>query len=430
MPRSSYRRCAPAAGTAMARKRIAKLQRIAKLHRKRVEDMDSECSVARFLALASSLGESEDEPDECIDCPEAADDCFEETDDGCFKRVSVKNNGKWRPVYTWWSGSDGVIKGGCHNTCTNQFVDFDNFAPTAGSSQTQAKRTKFDAAYLAYKAAHAAGDHHECVAQRTTLVQLRITRCFKCRQKPGYLSKKQRECKEWYDAKRKDAALRNDGCANLGCPALGPDAWCILCAEHGTNPKKKDAKGYVVQLSDYARWPSLGGVPAMEEEAKQVKKWTCKCCGRLDPSSSSANRGGDPVHMPDGKPKGTEAERKQYARKRHVVRVRPKQEYVDKHKRGELGNSKGECSECKRRVLKGQEVAFDWHHRDEATKCVGGLFGDYGGVSGLVRNDADAATLDKVQHLLDAEMEPKCDLVCCNCHHRLTWNYPLSATVF
>lgn len=28
-----------------------------------------------------------------------------------------------------------------------------------------------------------------------------------------------------------------------------------------------------------------------------------------------------------------------------------------------------------------------------------------------------------VQHLLDAEMEPKCDLLCCNCHHRKTHGY-------
>jgi hypothetical protein len=37
-------------------------------------------------------------------------------------------------------------------------------------------------------------------------------------------------------------------------------------------------------------------------------------------------------------------------------------------------------------------------------------------VSGLVHNDTKAASLDKVQHLLDAEMLPKCDLLCHNCH--------------
>jgi hypothetical protein len=37
-------------------------------------------------------------------------------------------------------------------------------------------------------------------------------------------------------------------------------------------------------------------------------------------------------------------------------------------------------------------------------------------VSGLVNNDTKAAALDKVEHLLDAEMEPKCDLLCSNCH--------------
>ena len=28
--------------------------------------------------------------------------------------------------------------------------------------------------------------------------------------------------------------------------------------------------------------------------------------------------------------------------------------------------------------------------------------------------------LAQEKHLLDLEMEPKCDLVCCNCHHRHT----------
>lgn len=73
---------------------------------------------------------------------------------------------------------------------------------------------------------------------------------------------------------------------------------------------------------------------------------------------------------------------------------------------------------------------FDWNHRDEATKCKGGLFGEKGGVAGLVANCSNAATRAKVKHLLDAEMKPKCDLLCTNCHHRHTWKYPRSATVF
>ena len=39
-----------------------------------------------------------------------------------------------------------------------------------------------------------------------------------------------------------------------------------------------------------------------------------------------------------------------------------------------------------------QEVGFDWDHRDEATKCKGGLYGKKGGVAGLVNNCSQEAT--------------------------------------
>jgi hypothetical protein len=343
-----------------------------------------------------------------------------------LKRVSVKSHGKWCSVYAWYSTRDGTLKGGCYHMCRNQFVDLDNFAPTDGSAKTQGDRNKFDAAHLAYKVAHAAGDHDECVAQRAVLEKLRTDQCFKCRHDPGHLSPKAKECKEWYDAKRKAAAVQNDGCANQDCPERGPDVWCVLSAEHGTNPKKKDVHGDPVGLSNYAKWPGLGGVPAMIEEDKQVEKWTCLCCARLDPSSSSANRCGDPEDMPDGKPGGTKAEVKQYNRKYRAVRVHPKQKYVDECK---WDDGKGECAECKRPVVEGEEVMFDWNHRDEATKCKGGLFGGGGGGGGGVHNHSTPPPLDLVKHLLDAEMKPKCDLVCTNCHHRHTNKYPRSATV-
>ena len=348
-----------------------------------------------------------------------------------LKRVSVRKNGKWCAVYAWYSASDGTLKGGCHATCKKHLVDFDNFAPADGPPNTQGDRTKWDAAYLAYKAAHAAGDRDECVAQRAVLEKLRGDRCFKCRPDPGYLSPKQKDCKEWYDAKRKAAAAKKDGCANQDCPERGPergpDVWCILAAEHGTNPKKKDVHGDPVSLSDYKTWPALGGVPAMIEEDKQIEKWTCLCCARLDPSSNSANRCGDPEDMPNGKPSGTKAEVAQYHRKHHAVRVYPKQKYVDECK---WDNGNGECAHCARPVVEGEEVIFDWNHRDEATKVKGGLFGKHGGVAGLVNNHTNAATLAKVKHLLDVEMKPKCDLLCTNCHHRHTHKYPKSTTVF
>jgi hypothetical protein len=122
--------------------------------------------------------------------------------------------------------------------------------------------------------------------------------------------------------------------------------------------------------------------------------------------------------MPLGKRSGTPEERTQYDARRQALVVYPKQQYVDEVKR-----AVGACLHCRRPVLRGQEAGFDWDHRDEATKCKGGLYGVFGGVSGLVRNCAQAASLDKVQPLLDAEMD-KCDLLCNNCHHRKTYGYP------
>jgi len=54
------------------------------------------------------------------------------------------------------------------------------------------------------------------------------------------------------------------------------------------------------------------------------------------------------------------------------------------------------------------------------------LAGKRGGVSGLVHNCAQEAALDApgFQKILDDEMEPKCDLLCGNCHHRKTNKYP------
>ena len=55
---------------------------------------------------------------------------------------------------------------------------------------------------------------------------------------------------------------------------------------------------------------------------------------------------------------------------------------------------------------------------------TGTLAGETGGVAGLVCNITNAARLDALKQILDAEMD-KCQLVCANCHHRKTWGYPM-----
>ena len=123
--------------------------------------------------------------------------------------------------------------------------------------------------------------------------------------------------------------------------------------------------------------------------------------------------------MPEGRQgkNATPLEKTQYIA-RHGVKIKyPKQQHVDARKR-----AIGACATCKRPVLTGTEPAFEFNHLVEATKCKGDLFGQFGGVGGLVNNGVKAAALDLVKHLLDAEMA-KCELLCSNCHHRHTNKY-------
>jgi hypothetical protein len=339
--------------------------------------------------------------------------------------VTVTKDRKPCQVYASYAHADGTLRGGCHGTCRHQFVDLMTFAPGAGAARTVAKRTRFVAAYDAYKRAFARGDQYDCAIQRATLEALRTTRCSACRPDPGHMTPATRACKEWYDAKRREMCALNHGCANPECPERGPDVWYILTADHGTNPKAKHPKtGKPVSLSHVMVWPSRGGVPAMEAENEQIESWPCHVCHNLAPTSYSGKRCPDPATMPKGKSRGTELEQKQY-NARHKAEIRyPKQQYVDAAKR-----TIGCCAACKRPVRPGTEPGFDFDHRDESTKNKGGLFGECGGVAGLVGNCAKAAALALVRELLDAEMD-KCQLLCKNCHMRKTWGYEASTTEF
>ena len=340
-----------------------------------------------------------------------------------LKRTSFVKNGKSHSMLVWQSTTDGKIKAGCQN-CKKHFVDLSNFAPMDGSSNSQGARNKFDAAYAAYQQAYAAGDRDECIAQRGKLEALRCMCCFDCRNDKGYVSPAESKCKEYYDAMRKTMAKQHDGCQYPDCPERGEGAWCVLTADHGTNPKKRDKNDDPVCLSQYTKWPALGGVPAMMEESKQIHQWICHCCHAIEPTSNSGKRCADPATMPVGKRSGTKEEQQQYEARRMAVRKHPKQQYVDAVKR-----RIGQCAACARPVVPGAEVMHEFNHLDEASKSKGGLFGPRGGVAGLVAKLTNAATLDKVKTLLDDEMA-KCNLLCKNCHHRHTNKYPPRATAF
>ena len=355
--------------------------------------------------------------------PESARTSLFESNTERGKKVTVLSRGKTYSVYVVYSHGDGTLRGGCHHMCHRQFHDFTWFAPESGSANTAAMHTKFLSAYDAYKTAHALKDREACLVHRTILEELRTTRCSECRHDPGYLGPEARKCKEWYDAKRKEMCAHNKGCAHADCPERGPDVWCILTANHGTNPKAKHS-GKPLNLSDYAHWPAHGGVQAMIEEAEQIEDWPCRVCHSLDPTSSSGNRCADPETMPKGKSSGIKLEVKEYNARHNAVIKYPKHQYVDAAKR-----QIGCCAACKRPVLPGTEPGFDFDHLDESTKSKGGLFGERGGVGGLVGNVANAAVLALVRVFLDDEMA-LCQLLCSNCHARKTWCYEASTTEF
>jgi hypothetical protein len=327
-----------------------------------------------------------------------------------YHKVRRKKDKKM--IYVSAASADGTLKGGCHNCDKRSYADISRFAPMADSAQSNGFRQEFDAAYAAYKVAYAAGGKEEAIKQRKIVEEKRTEKCDSCREKGGGLSPDQQACKDEYDRMRKEACERNGGCQNQECPERGMASWRVLQADHGTNPKK-------LRLSHYKEWALKrnGGVAGMREEATQIAQWICGCCHALEPTGKSGNRCTDPETMPDGKSTGTKEEVSQYKAKHHAIIVYPKQQHVDAKKR-EIGRC--QYPGCGRRVVVGNEQSFHFDHRKESTKCKASkgdlLFGQNGGVSGLVGNDTKAATLDKVEHLLDAEMVPKCDLLCVNCH--------------
>ena len=222
----------------------------------------------------------------------------------------------------------------------------------------------------------------------------------------GTLSLAQQACKDEWKRMKQEACARQDGCRNQQCSERGMASWPVLQADHGTNAK-------VFKLSDYKFWSGNGGVGAMRAEAQNIHQWVCGVCHSGEETSASGRRHGDPALMPDGKRSGTTEEKKQYYAKRSAKMTFPKYEHVDAAKR-----RIGRCQYpgCSRPVLPGTEPGFHWDHREEGTKCKGGLYGAKGGVAGLAANNAKASALDEVRELLDEEMA-KCDLLCMPCHY-------------
>jgi len=334
-------------------------------------------------------------------------------------RKYVPYHGKTRSVLVSMACKDGTLKAGCFN-CTKSFLPIERFAPTECNMNGR-NRPNFFKALTDYDAAWAEPDLEAAREARARVEECRIDRCPLCAEVRSKLSQAQ-ACKDEWVRMRKEACARQDGCRHPECVERGPQAWCVLEGDHvHTKACADEDLRKTEKLSRYMWWSSHGGVPAMRAEVAKGLNWPCRFCHALEPSGDQANKYPDPATMPDGKYNGTEEEIKQYKRKWSATIRYPKQQFVDKHKRDVLKC----CELCARPVLKGQEHAFIMDHLDPTTKLIGKdtLAGENGGVSGLVNNATKAATLDKIQDIIVAEMA-KCRLLCANCDHRQTNGYP------
>ena len=339
----------------------------------------------------------------------------------------VKQNGKEVRKIVSMVRPSGRLVGDCYN-CPKASMDLANFAPRE-SNKNFRTRPDYLKALDAYHAACEAGDYEEAKKQRAIVEEGRAYSCPSCVHKIGHMTPKQKACKEFYDTLRKDKASEQGGCLYPDCPERGPEAWCVLEGDHvhGANDPDPELRK-VYQLSNYIWWSGNGGVAAMRKEVSKGIEWKCRFCHWKDPLGCQARKCSNPATMPEGKQgkNATPDEVKQSKARRHATNTYPKQQFVDAHKR----EVRRACLRCARPVLEGEEHCFIFDHRDETTKMKGKdtIAGETGGVCGLVNNHAKAATLDKIQSLLEREMD-LCDLLCANCDRRKTSGYPERADV-
>jgi len=328
-------------------------------------------------------------------------------------RVPHHNGGTYRRILSTRSGG---MFGDCGH-CATKYLSIDKFAPDECLNNHR-KRAAFMEKVEDYNEAYESRDLEAAAEAREYLVEERTLICPPCRTTHNTLTGEAKACKEFYDATREAMCLAQNGCRHPSCVERGELAKYVLEGDHFDPEGLLDpANKKVHALSHYCWWACNGGVAAMRAEVAKLQ-WPCKFCHHLEKTGNAAKRRGDPVLMPDGKCSGTEEEIAQYRAKQDATIRYPKKQHVDKEKL-----RRGCCLQCKRPVTTENVFAFHFDHRNELTKMMGGLAGKQGGVSGLVTNHANAATLDKIEPILDAEMD-KCDVSCANCHHRKTWGYP------
>ena len=259
---------------------------------------------------------------------------------------------------------------------------------------------EFEAAYVKYEAARLARNVEEMDEAREVLEARKVGTCTHHRaqhaksQAEGPNNQKAACSRAWNELK----ATTFSKCRNCG----GTRA---IEADHvKPETKKRDANNEPVALSDYTRWPALGGVTAMREEALLCQP-LCKMCHSIEDTGKAGNR----TQHPDTYPVVRWKDDPQAYNQRRFAQIRyPKQQYVDAVKRF-LGG-------CARLGCPGNEGPPDWvnqhpqcgdlDHIDEALKGSG--------ISEIVhslKKVSDAAWKAEI----DTELR-KCRLLCRNCH--------------
>jgi hypothetical protein len=349
------------------------------------------------------------------------------------KRVhqeTVRRKKDNREAYLWQLQNSGELRAGCHNCRKNCWAFMERFAPDAESENSAEKSHRFHAALAAFRAGHQVGNEAVCQAQLAIVLELRTNCCDSCREHMKKLSPAVQACKDEWDRMRQEACRRQNGCANQDCEERGMAAWIALQADHGTNDK-------VYDLGSYTWWSSHGGVEGMREELKNIHQFICGVCHALEPTSDQGRR--ETSTTPERRLGETD---KQYRDRCGIARIRvPKYDFVDACK-AQIGHC--QYPGCGRKCTLQNAVGFHWDHRLQSTKrkcrcpigpdpdhplpcqgCEDRIFGRTGGVGGLSSNHNKETALDCIprgetattRELLEAEMVPKCDLLCVPCHY-------------
>jgi hypothetical protein len=146
---------------------------------------------------------------------------------------------------------------------------------------------------------------------------------------------------KWYELR----ALMQE----MGCHFCGrSDSMTLEHMDPKEKKRSKDGKRTVC-LSEYTKWPSIGGPAAMDREfnLKSVKP-SCFNCQLMQLTCTAMQPRENVASLPDGKSKGTKAEKAAYKRKWQLINRYKKQDYVNRYK---LKKSGGKCEDCDFRMV-------------------------------------------------------------------------------